>query len=136
MPRPTILFAFLAPFAATGGCATAEAELLDHTHTVTTTVTVTDNAILPKPRVAIPVYSAVVWRNHGTAPLEVSISATTCGGCETVLGFAPSEKGACSIQIPSGSVASLCFHYAGEFPFVAKVGDREQRGEIVVGGER
>lgn len=97
-------------------------------------VTVTDVAVLPSPHLAIPMLSSVLWRNRGSQPLEVTIHAKTCGGCETVLGFAPAGDSACAHAIAPGSFASICFHEAGTFPFVAKIGDHEQRGEIVVGG--
>jgi hypothetical protein len=107
----------------------------DHVHRVTTTITLTDTAVLPSPTVDIPNLSTVVWRNRGTAPVQVEIAATTCGGCETVLGFAPAANGARSVAIAPGCVASICFHVQGSFPFVARSGDRDQRGTIRVGAE-
>jgi hypothetical protein len=135
MPNHTPLPLFLVAMALIASCATApDQPLADHVHRITTTVTVTDSAILPAPTVAIPAFSSVVWRNRGSQPLEVSIAATVCGQCETVLGFQNAERGVHSVAIAPGSVASLCFHKAGKFPFVAKVGATEQHGEIVVGG--
>src|SRR5688572_5061485 len=71
----------------------------DHVHRITTTITLTDTAVLPSPTIHIPNLSTVVWRNRGTAPVQIEIAATTCGGCETVLGFAPAGNAARSIAI-------------------------------------
>lgn len=116
-------------------CATApEQPQADHSHRITTTVTVTDAALLPAATVAIPAFSSVVWRNRGSQPLEVAIDGTSCGTCETILGFAPAEHGVRSVAIAPGAVASICFHEVGKFPFVTRLGGAERRGEIVVGG--
>ncbi len=48
------------------------------------------------------------------------------------MGFAPDPDGARSVALAPGSVASICFHDEGSFPFVAKLGVGEQRGTITV----
>jgi hypothetical protein len=107
----------------------------DHVHRITTTVTVTDTAVLPTADVDIPVFSTVVWRNRGTGPMHVAIEAAACGRCETVLGFEPSATGARSLAIAPGSVATICFHERGNFPFVVS-GAGDRRGTIRVGEPR
>jgi hypothetical protein len=107
----------------------------DHVHRITTTVTVTDAAVLPTADVDIPVFSTVVWRNRGSSPMHVDIAAAACGRCETVLGFEPTAAGARSLPIAPGSVATICFHERGDFPFVVS-GAREHRGTIRVGEAR
>jgi hypothetical protein len=121
----------LAVAAIGAGCATPAHE--PHEHTITTTITVTDDAVLPQAVVPIPVVSSLVWRNRGTAPLEVSIRMTTCGGCETVMGFRAVADGARAMEIAPGAIATICFHERGAFPFVARIGGAEYRGEIRVG---
>lgn len=105
----------------------------DHAHRITTTVTVTDTEVLPTASVDIPVLSTVVWRNRGTRPLQIDIEATSCGSCETVMGFEATTNGARSLAIAPGSVATICFHTVGEFPFVAQGGERRHTGVIRVG---
>lgn len=135
MPNHSPLPLFLVALALVASCAANPGSVDgDHTHRVTTTVTVTDQAILPTANVEIPAFSSVVWRNRGSAPLEVAIEATSCGTCETVLGFAPAAHGVRSVAIAPGSVATICFHEVGRFPFVTRIGSDERRGEIVVGG--
>lgn len=136
MRNPSSLPLFLVALALVASCAATADHSADHTHRITTTVTVTDAAILPTAEVEIPVFSSVVWRNRGSAPLEVAIEATSCGTCETVLGFAPADHGVRSVAIAPGSVATICFHELGRFAFVTKIGGNERRGEIVVGGAR
>ena len=132
MPCHRPVPAFLAVLAIVASCASPEPPRADHVHRFTTTVTVTDGAILPAADFTIPAFSSVVWRNRGSAPLEVTIQAASCGTCETVLGFQPQPQGVRSVAIQPGAVASICFHTVGKFPFAAKVGDREQRGAITV----
>ncbi len=74
-----------------------------------------------------------MWRNGGGGPLQVDIDAAACGECETVLGFHPGEHGARSVAIAPGSVATICFHDQGVFPFVARLGGNGLRGTIRVG---
>lgn len=106
-----------------------------HTHQHTTMVTVTDSSVLPSPTVKIPLLSTVVWRNRATAPVQIEVIAASCGGCDTVLGFTPGTTGARTAAVSPGAIASLCFHYAGSYPFVARTGNTELRGSIEVGGE-
>jgi hypothetical protein len=123
--------------AAVAACAAAPPPVaIAHQHRVATTVTVTDDAILPAARVVIPRMSSLVWRNAGSAPLEVSIAAATCGGCDTVFGFRPVAEGSRCTAIAPGAVAAICFHEDGTFPFTARSGGRERTGEVVVGGGR
>jgi hypothetical protein len=109
---------------------------MDHGHRFTTTVTVTDTELRPAPSIDIPAFSTVVWRNRSSQPLQVEVDAVTCGSCETVLGFQPSDAGARSLTIAPGSVATLCFHAAGRFHYVAHVGSNDLDGSIEVGGTR
>lgn len=133
MPDHSPLPLFLVGLALAASCATApEQPAALHSHRVTTTVTVTDQALLPQAAVTIPAFSTVVWRNRGSQPLVVAIAATSCGDCETVLGFAPADHGARSVAIAPGAIASLCFHDTGRFAFTATVGTTAHHGEVVV----
>jgi hypothetical protein len=135
MQRSRLLPVLLAAAAVAAGCGSAPPDgSAEHRHRTTTTLTVTDDAILPSARVVIPTFSSVVWRNRASVPLEVTIDATTCGRCDTVLGFTPSPNGARCTAIAPGSVASICFHADGTFPFKTRLGGSERTGEIVVGG--
>jgi hypothetical protein len=53
-----------------------------------------------------------------------------------VLGFEPTKDGARSAAIGPGGLATLCFHDAGTYAFVAVQNGVEQRGSIEVGGDR
>lgn len=123
------------PFLLLAACA-SETPIQDHAHRITTTVTITDSELLPTPTVPIPAFSTVVWRNRSTQPAQIAVTAATCGSCETVMGFAPSEAGARSVAVAPGAVATLCFHQQGHFAFVAKTGASELQGTIVVGAAR
>lgn len=134
MSKHSPLPLFLVGAAMAASCAVRPDTAADHSHRVTTTVTVTDAAILPAATLAIPAFSTVVWRNRGSRPLEIAIEATSCGVCDTVLGFHQAEHGVRSVAIAPGSVASICFHDVGNFPFIARSGGDERHGAIVVGG--
>ena len=123
------------PFLLLAACA-SEAPIQDHSHRITTTVTITDRALLPAATVPIPLCSTVVWRDRSTQPAHIAVTAATCGSCETVMGFTPSDDGARSIAVAPGSVATLCFHQKGSFVFKAKTDATELQGTIVVGDER
>ncbi|MFO1032121.1 MAG: hypothetical protein U1F60_13670 [Planctomycetota bacterium] len=116
------------------GCASAPPPLEPptHQHRVTTTVSIGDHGVAPRAEVQIPVLSTIVWRNLGAAPATVEIELTTCGRCETVLGFAPGPNGARSLPIAPGGIATICFHETGTFPFTARLGDTVHTGSITV----
>jgi hypothetical protein len=105
-------------------------------HTHTATVTVTDRDLLPDPVVAIPTFATIVWRNLASAPLTIEVQAAACHECDTVLGFAPIDAGARSVAVAPAGIATLCFHDAGTFAYVARAGDVEHHGVIQVGGGR
>lgn len=99
---------------------------------MTTTVSVGNRGVAPHADVHIPVLSTLVWRNLGDAPLTVEIELTTCGKCETVLGFSPGPNGAKSLPIAPGAVATICFHQVGTFPYTVRLGESEHRGSVTV----
>lgn len=105
-----------------------------HRHRHTVTLTVAEQALLPAAEVAIPAFATVVWRNGGAVPIVVEVDAAACNACETVLGFTATEQGVRSVSIPPQGVATLCFHDAGRFPFLARGNGADQHGTIVVGG--
>ena len=134
MHRRLPSFATLSLVLTFAACGSSPEAAIDapHNHQHTTMVTVTDDAVLPSPAVKIPILSTVVWRNRGNAPMRIEVAAASCGGCDTVLGFTPVTKGARSADVAPGAIATLCFHQAGVFPFVAHVGSTELRGTIEV----
>ena len=103
-----------------------------HVHRITTMVSISDADVLPGFDVVIPVQSTVVWRNQGQVPLRIDVQAVSCGKCETVLGFRTAAHGAQSVAIAPGSVATLCFHELGAFPYTAQLGGVTHRGTIAV----
>lgn len=105
-----------------------------HRHRHTVTLTVGETAMLPAAEVAIPAFATVIWRNDGKVPIVVEVEAAACNACETVLGFAATEHGVRSVAIPPQGVATLCFHDAGRFSFLARGNGADQHGTIVVGG--
>ena len=107
-----------------------------HRHRHTVTLTIADQAMFPAAEVTIPAFATVVWRNGGTLPIVVEVEAAACNACETVLGFAPTDQGVRSVSIPPQGVATLCFHEAGRFAFLARGNGADQHGIIVVGGEQ
>jgi hypothetical protein len=116
-------------------CATPPvASSAPHQHLHTTTVTIDERGLMPASEVHVPVFSTVVWRNRRSEPATIDVAATACPECETVLGFTAAPDGAHSSAIAPDGLATLCFHTAGTFAFVVKVGASEQRGTIVVEG--
>lgn len=124
--------------AALCGCAAApdapQVHQHAHRHSHTATLTIADAGLLPAAAIAVPTYATVVWRNQTGAPLAVDVLAAACNDCDTVLGFLPGADGARATQVPPGGIATLCFHDAGTFEFVARAGAVEHRGTITVGG--
>ncbi|HEX5054475.1 MAG TPA: hypothetical protein VFZ65_22035 [Planctomycetota bacterium] len=105
-------------------------------HQQTVMLTVTDTELRPEPLVVIPTFATVVWRNAGSQPMSIDVGGATCNDCDTVLGFEPAARGARAPAIAPGDVATLCFHEAGSFAFVARVGSTEHRGVVQVGDVR
>lgn len=114
-------------------CSTAP-EVGGHRHRHTVTLTVAAQELLPAAELAIPTFATVVWRNGGAVPIVVEVDAAACNACETVLGFTATEHGVRSVSIPPQGVATLCFHDAGRFTFLARGNGADQHGMIVVGG--
>lgn len=118
------------------GCATAPKDTGHHAHAHTATITVTATGLQPGATVVVPTFATVVWQNRTGAPLEVAVDGAGCNDCDTVLGFAAAGQGARALAIAPGAVATLCFHDAGSFGFVARGDAGEWRGAIEVGGGR
>lgn len=128
--RPAALLSLLlASCASTAPVPTSQ----PHQHRHTTTVTIAADGLRPGAEVRIPAFSTVVWRNQAEADATVEVLAAACPECETVLGFAPSPRGARSAAIAPGGLTTLCFHDPGSFAFVVAVGGVERRGTLVVG---
>lgn len=131
--RPSLVLALAAVLSA---CAGAPTPASAHAHNETATVIVTDRGLLPDPVVAIPTFATVVWQNRADAALTIEVSAAACNACDTVVGFTQIDTGARSAAIAPYGVTTLCFHDAGTFAYVARVGDVEHHGVIQVGGGR
>jgi hypothetical protein len=104
-----------------------------HRHRHTVTVTLTDTTVLPMPKVSIPAYATIVWRNGGTTAIEIEVEKAVCNECDTVLDFFPDPIGARSTILDPQGVATLCFHDEGDFAFTARGAGTEQHGVIHVG---
>jgi hypothetical protein len=83
----------------------------------------------------VPLYASVLWQNDTAGEVVVDVVGGTCNGCDTVVGFLPSEGGAKAAAMPAGGAVSLCFHTAGRFPFVVRSAGGEvlSRGVVAVG---
>jgi hypothetical protein len=107
--------------------------------TTSETVTITDPALLPAADVHLPMFGTVVFRNlraAGTVTIDIARPYEPSATCSTALGFAADGDHSIAQSVPPHGIAALCFHEAGQFPFVVRGAGGEQHGTVVVGEAR
>jgi hypothetical protein len=107
---------------------------VDHEHRHTASVVLRGGAPRFDDVVRVSRYASVVWQNDTPDAVVVEVVGGVCNGCETVLGFVPSERGARTAPVPCGGMVSLCFHEAGRFEYSVRPqnGAFPSRGVVVV----
>ena len=120
----------------TAGCGTAGPVAGAPPHSATATVTATAAGLQPAPRVVIPAFGTVVFKNglpSGDVVVQVGRKLDQSENCATSLAFHDEGNGTVSQPIPPQAITALCFHDAGSFPFTMRTPSGELQGTIEVG---
>lgn len=107
-------------------------------HHRTTMVALTDRGFLPAGEIRVPAMATVVFQNRTQNAVAITVLGAACPACDTVLGFSAALEGARTEALPPGSIASLCFHEPGHYPFRATTagGSVRQGGTLRVEASR